>query len=239
MTIEFRKVTWYSKLLALALFVALPFIGFMFGSWYGGLSAHVSDMASLYGAPIQPDSSLPEYYRNTDEWQVAQRNDAGFSIAYPLDFTPNDIYAQVPAPDWSVMAQGNPGTLAMTLVIPKAFEPQTNFNEARLTVGRSGNKAAVQLCTAIPAPGLPGTYATTSINGVLFSVYHMTDAGAGNLYDTTSYRAVHNGQCYAIEYTIHSSQIMNYPPEYHLQPFDIGRVTQVLNRIVATFRFIN
>ncbi|MBI4085949.1 MAG: hypothetical protein HY433_01750 [Candidatus Liptonbacteria bacterium] len=34
MTIEWNKVTWYSKLLALALFVALPFIGFYFGVKY-------------------------------------------------------------------------------------------------------------------------------------------------------------------------------------------------------------
>ena len=34
MTIEWNKVTWYSKVLALALFVALPFIGFYFGVKY-------------------------------------------------------------------------------------------------------------------------------------------------------------------------------------------------------------
>mgnify|MGYP001560749866 CR=1 FL=1 len=34
MTIEWNEVTWYSKLLALVLFVALPFIGFYFGVKY-------------------------------------------------------------------------------------------------------------------------------------------------------------------------------------------------------------
>ena len=35
MKIHWNKVTWYSKLLALILFVALPFIGFCLGVRYG------------------------------------------------------------------------------------------------------------------------------------------------------------------------------------------------------------
>ncbi len=34
MKIQWNKVTWYSKVLALALFVALPFIGFKLGMCY-------------------------------------------------------------------------------------------------------------------------------------------------------------------------------------------------------------
>ena len=239
MKIEFHKVTWYSKIFALALFALLPFAGFVFGAWYGGLVTRINDTAIFESARNQGNTALPAYYQNISEWQTARRDDAGFSIAYPLDFVTNDIYAQQPTAEWSVSTNGLPGTLVMTLTIPKVFEPQTNFNEARLTVGRSGNANAVSLCAVSPAPGIPGSYATATINRVLFSVYHFSDAGAGNLYDTTSYRTVHNGQCYAVEYTIHSSQIANYPSEYHLQPFDAGRLKQVLNRIVETFRFTN
>ena len=39
MKIEWNKVTWYSKIVALALFVALPFIGFYYGTKYGRLTA--------------------------------------------------------------------------------------------------------------------------------------------------------------------------------------------------------
>ena len=34
MKIEWSKITWYSKILALALFVLLPFAGFYLGTWY-------------------------------------------------------------------------------------------------------------------------------------------------------------------------------------------------------------
>jgi hypothetical protein len=39
MKIQFNKVTWYSKALALALFVILPFLGFYLGIRYGRLLA--------------------------------------------------------------------------------------------------------------------------------------------------------------------------------------------------------
>ena len=75
------------------------------------------------------------------------------------------------------------------------------------------------------------------INGIDFTVFHFSDAGAGNIYETTSYRTVHGGQCWAIEYTIHSSQIGNYPPKYGLQPFNEATLHDVLDRIAGTFKF--
>jgi hypothetical protein len=34
MKVEFNKITWYSKLIALILFITLPFIGFYLGMQY-------------------------------------------------------------------------------------------------------------------------------------------------------------------------------------------------------------
>jgi len=41
MTIKYNKVTWYSKLLALILFVILPFIGFYLGMKYAEQRAEI------------------------------------------------------------------------------------------------------------------------------------------------------------------------------------------------------
>ena len=41
MKIEWNKVTWYSKLIALVFFVALPFIGFYYGVQYGKIVAAI------------------------------------------------------------------------------------------------------------------------------------------------------------------------------------------------------
>jgi hypothetical protein len=54
MTIQWNKVTWYSKLIALILFIALPFIGFYLGITYQKMRA-----AGFEGKTIISTSSVP------------------------------------------------------------------------------------------------------------------------------------------------------------------------------------
>jgi hypothetical protein len=240
MNIQWKKVTWYSKTLALILFVALPFIGFVIGIQYG------QSISSLSGSGVQvliPGSSQSQsgsnYYNDVSSWQTDKRPDAGYSIAAPLDFNLGDDYSITPNPNWRMGSNGEAGNLLASLTVPSSFEPQTNFAEARLTIGRSGSQVAVADCLKPDATSGPGVgVATTTINGTTFSIFTSADAGAGNFYETTSYRTVHAGECFAVEYTIHSSQIANYPAEYHLQAFDKNKVTSVLDRIVGTFNFL-
>ena len=214
MRITWNKVTWYSKLVALILFVALPFIGFWLGAKYG------ETVAPLYQASIPTSSSTtssgePAYYSNVAEWQTDQRPDAGLTIAYPIDFEVDDNYAITPVPDWRIGSQNQPGRKLITITIPRAFEPQTNFIDAALTIGLSNQQDAVQQCLTPDQTGVPnaGAPATTTINGIVFTIFQSADAGAGNYYQTTSYRTLHAGACYAVEYTLHSSQILNYPAQ--------------------------
>jgi hypothetical protein len=232
--IIWNKVTWYSKTIALVLFVALPFIGFYCGIQVGAALQAIHDLGVQTGT-----STTSNYYENVAEWQTDSNNtSAGFTIAYPIDFPTADNYTPTPTTDWRVDGNGTSGIKSFTLTIPKVFEPQTNFADATLTVGESGNNAAVQNCLAADQTDGPVTATSTAlINGISFVVYHSDGAGAGNYYETTSYRTLHAGQCYAVEYTIHSSQIANYPASYNLQPFNEGKLTDVLDRIVGTFRF--
>lgn len=237
MKVEWNKVTWYSKVTALLLFVALPFIGFYYGIQFGIILQGLRDIAVLTKQGVATGVS---YYENVAAWQAGERKDAGFSIAYPIDFDTNDIYSATPSTDWRFGADASqPGILVFTLVIPRVFEPQTNFADAKLTVGYSANHGAIAQClTPGPASGPLATTSSIMINGVAFMVFHSTDAGAGNYYETTSYRTLHAGKCWAVEYTLHSSQIANYPESYGLHPFDRGAVTSVLNRIVSTFTLL-
>jgi hypothetical protein len=243
MKIEWNKVTWYSKIIALALFVALPFAGFVFGIRYGISRQYMADiLANLKNASssaaLGAAQSEDAYYHNISEWQTDQ-NSSGWSIAYPLDFNATDNYSPAPTDNWREGTPGGPGLQPFTLTIPRAFEPQTNFAEATLTVGASGNAAAVAQCLAIEPMGPPTQLptSTTTIGGTAFTIFHLSDVGAGNIYETTSYRTVHAGQCWAVEYTIHSSEIGNYPVEYGLKPFDETKLHDVLDRIVGTFKF--
>ena len=238
MNIQWNKVTWYSKLLALALFVALPFIGFYYGAQYGKTIAVIGQMPP---APIASSTVTGiSYYKNPAEWQSDANNTAGgFSIAYPIDFDTQDNYSATPSTDWRAGANNVSGIKYFILTVPRAFEPQTNFSDTTLTVGASSAKAAVAQCMVPDQSGGPATATSSAtINGITFTVFTSSDAGAGNLYQTTSYRTLHAGKCYAVEYTVHSSQIANYPSSYNLQPFDQAKIDSLMQTIIGTFKFI-
>ncbi len=234
--IQWNKVTWYSKILAMVLFVALPFAGFYLGIQYDKFTTViVSPQASLENSVVAPTS---DYYSNTAEWQTdANNTKGGFTIAYPIDFDTQDNYMATPTMNWQVGATTT-GIVFFTLTVPRAFEPQTNFADATLTVGSSEDAAAVAQCMSAGQTGGPATpTSTATINGSVFTVFHSNDAGAGNYYQTTSYRTLHAGQCYAIEYTVHSGQIANYPTSYDLQPFDQAKIDTLMQNIISTFTF--
>ncbi len=241
--IQWNKVTWYSKLIALAIFIVLPFIFFYCGVRYGTAAGYLA--ASQAAHPFATASSSTaenggvEYYRNPAEWQTDAQNAAGgFSIAYPIDFDTQDNIVLAPSVDWRLDANGVPGVRYFTLTVPRAFEPQTNFVDATLTVGASGNAAAVAQCmeTGVSSGPFAAT-STAAVNGIDFTIFRSAGAGAGNYYDTTSYRTIHAGKCYAVEYTVHSAQIMNYPASYGLHPYDQQKIDSLMQTIVGTFTF--
>ncbi|MDR3572205.1 MAG: hypothetical protein P4L81_08565 [Candidatus Pacebacteria bacterium] len=236
--IQWNKVTWYSKLFALVLFVALPFIGFYYGVQYGKLvgAANRQLLSSAANTSIE---TLPAYYATPSEWQTdANNTNGGFSIAYPIDFDTQDNYSATPSTDWRVNAGNVSGVRYFTLTVPRAFEPQTNFGDATLTVGASSNNNAMAQCMTADATAGPAV-ATSSvvIDTVPFTVFYSSDAGAGNIYETVSYRTIHAGKCYAVEYTVHSGQLANYPESYGLTQFDETRVAALMHNIVGTFKF--
>lgn len=237
MKIEWNKVTWYSKLIALALFVALPFIGFYYGTHYGELAELA---AQAPAAAASSSVNVTAYYNDPAEWQTdANNTQGGFSIAYPLDFSAQDNYSAAPSADWRLNSGGVPGVEYFTLTVPSAFEPQTNFVGATLTVGASGNDRAVAQCMTPDTGDGPATATSSAtIDGTGFTVFRSAGAAAGSYYETTSYRTLHAGECYAVEYTVHSGQIGNYPPSYGLRPFDEQQIDSVMQNIVGTFKFM-
>jgi hypothetical protein len=241
MKIKWNEVTWYSKMLALAVFIIVPIVAFWFGVGYGELAAMLTinnGNSAVVSAPSAKGSTAAEYYSNVSEWQSYHDVQGGFAIAYPIDFPNEENYSPALSTDWRVTGNLTPGKLGFTLSIPASFEPQTNFADAKLTVGWSNDAGAVAQCM-MSDPSGPNQIATSSvtINNANFTIFHSTGAGAGNFYETTSYRTLHTGRCYALEYTIHSSQIDNYPASYNLHPVDEKILTDVLDRIVGTFKF--
>lgn len=159
-----------------------------------------------------------------------------FSFTYPDKFVVVGTEASYTT-DWMVNATTT-GLLLAEVDLPSSALPGTNFSDARFRIGTSADPAAVGSClTYNPTGGPQVAPAISRINGVSFTKFISRDAAAGNRYDTTSYRTIHDGQCYVVEYTIHYGAIDNYPKGAVTQ-FDEAKLTTELDAIVASFKFL-
>lgn len=150
------------------------------------------------------------------------------SFSYPdwaRPTNPGQGYTQ----EWAA-GSADLGSIVARVTIPDTFEPNTNFRDARFSVGVSVDAHALASCMATGTP--------VTINGIPFTKSTTSDAGAGNRYDTTAYRTIHEGQCYSIEYTIHTTNLANYPEEAGITAYDPQKVTAVLEGMVQSFRFV-
>ncbi len=129
------------------------------------------------------------------------------------------------------------GKVLVTLLVPKTIEPNTNFSESKFIVGASDHPEAVVSCLTPPI-GNGVAKKETIINGVPFTMITYSDAGAGNFYETTSYRTVKNNQCYALEYTTHSTNIGNYSPSQGIKEFNRIKIQKILDEVVNSFKFL-
>jgi membrane-bound inhibitor of C-type lysozyme len=161
-----------------------------------------------------------------------------FTFNYPSAFTVTGGDGSY-APDWMTNSVAD-GLLLAKLTVPGSVDPKTNFVDATFTVGTSPNAAAVKNCLVAPQSGGSAPIKSiATINGVSYTKFVSNDAGAGNFYETTSYRALRNSQCYAMEYTIHSSNIANYPTNSGITAFDQSKIESVLTGIVSSFTFLS
>lgn len=96
------KVTWYSKLLALIVFGAMPFIGFYLGVLYGNVRNEYTklelqvkqnrDSSPRYQeAPLNVPSTVvpatPTEILDTSTWKTYRNEEFGFEVMYPLDWS--------------------------------------------------------------------------------------------------------------------------------------------------------
>ena len=128
------------------------------------------------------------------------------------------------------------GFLLSKVTIPKSYMPGTNFSEATFTVGRSKESDALRTCSTDATNGEVKD-GTRVIDRGDFTKFTLNDAGAGNFYDTTSYRGIVDGYCYALEYTIHSTNIGNYSPDQGIKEFDKAKIQSDFEKIISSFQF--
>lgn len=172
-------------------------------------------------------SDAPGYATYTDLHKT-------FTFAFPTNFS---VAGAAPGYGYGWTAPATTtGMVLATILVPKSYEPGTNFGDARFSVGVSSDPSAVATCL-LPIARSKTAPDTVVIGDTKFTELGFTGVGAGNIYDTTSYRTVKDGACYALEYTIHYSNIQNYPTDA-VKALDEEKVTTALDEVARSFRFL-
>lgn len=158
-----------------------------------------------------------------------------FSFSYPSQFTLSGGGIGY-STEWMQNATSS-GMLLAKVSVPASYEPGTNFASSRFTLGASSDPSAVASCQKMANPS-NATSSQVAIDGVPFTKITYSGAGAGNFYEYTSYRTDHEGECYAIEYVIHSLNIHNFPSSAGIKEFDRSAVQQMFEGMVQSFKFL-
>jgi len=138
--------------------------------------------------------------------------------------------------DWKLNAKEK-GIVLATVTIPRTYMPQTNFSEGKLIIGKSSDKITIKNCLVNDSVSNNNVIKAT-LSGYPVVKFTSEDAGAGNLYSTTSYRGIIGGDCYSFEYTIHSTNIGNYSTDQGIQEFDKAKIVNDLESVLKSLRLI-
>jgi hypothetical protein len=158
-------------------------------------------------------------------WKTYQDNQYNFSIQYPADFSLTE----------------EPGA-SVSLVVPvKDYFKTQLTSEASLTIN---NPAST--CAANPNDQYATTSAPIDSPAGAFQKSHVSDVGAGQLYDTYEYTLSKGGMCYELVLLMHSTNGAGF---YYSDPAKIASTdaqeasdkaafVQLIDRVVSTFSFV-
>ena len=194
---------------------------------------YVSITQSLFSFKPEPS---PTATPNYSTWRSYTNQKYGVSLKYPAPFqlVPG---RSGPLAEWQLYGLTN-GIEIVSIQIPRSTQILTNFLGASLRIGLSTDVIAVKECLNPPASfGYSDTYTQRLIGGVVFRKFTRSDTGAGNFYEYTSYRAVRNGGCEVFEYSLHKTNIQNYPVEAGRKEFDKTAIINSLESMLDTVQF--
>ncbi|MES2213942.1 MAG: hypothetical protein V4465_00920 [Patescibacteria group bacterium] len=195
---------------------------------FGGLFLWKHPMATVPVSGTATTTELSDMVTYTDP-------NGQFQFTAPQEFVVTGSVAGTTT-EWMTGATTT-GSIIGGITVPRSYMPHTNFDDATLTLGRSSDPVAIRTCL-VDTSGLGAQKEKGTISGFPFSKFTFTEAAAGNRYETTSYRGILDGDCYALEYTIHSGNIANYPPESGIQEFDKEKIVSEFEAIMKSFKIL-
>jgi hypothetical protein len=110
----------------------------------------------------------------------------------------------------------------------------TNLGNASVSVGVSKDPDIVAACGAGQAAQGEKPAGNATLGGIKFTRFTFEDAGAGNRYNSTIYRATSGGNCYELVEFLHWAAMDNFSPGA-IKEFDRAKIEAELHTIVSSF----
>ena len=187
-------------------------------------SQHGTD-ATAGVAPIPSESNR----------QVLESSTFGFRIEYPKGWKarPDFRGSYLANGSWKTYAPTDSlGTPVAALVVPGS----NYVTDAELRIGVSRAREEVQSCAAQPSSVRAGSTDRERIDGADFVKFEATDAAMSHYLDVHSYRAVHQGACYALDLLVYgvNPQVYDPPPK---PPFSKQQAFVEMRGVLRSFHF--
>lgn len=125
-------------------------------------------------------------------------------------------------------------TAAVVVTLDPANFKGTNLGTANVSVGVSNDPTVVAACSAGQAAQGEKPGGTATLGGIKFTRFTFEDAGAGNRYTSTIYRATSGGNCYELVEFLHWAPIENFSPGA-IKEFDRAKIEAELGAITRSF----
>jgi hypothetical protein len=126
-----------------------------------------------------------------------------------------------------------PDAAVVVSIDPNEFKG-TNLGDASVSVGVSNDPSIVAACSAGDATQGEKPDGTATLDSIKFTRFTFEDAGAGNRYASTIYRAISGGNCYELVEFLHWAAIENFSPGA-LKEFDRAKIVDMLHTITRGF----
>lgn len=172
---------------------------------------------------------------SADNRQVLESSAFGFRVEYPKDWTArNDFHGSYLATgSWKAYATPeSQGTPVAALVVPGS----NHVTDAEIRIGVSRAADEVKACATPPSSVHAGSTDRERIDGADFVRFDASDAAMSHYLDVHSYRAVHEGACYALDLLVYGVNPQVYDPPA-TPPFSKSQAFAAMHAVLRSFHF--
>jgi hypothetical protein len=126
-----------------------------------------------------------------------------------------------------------PEAAVVVSINPNEFKG-TNLGNASVSIGISKDPSIVAACSTGQAAQGEKPAGSATLGGIKFTRFTFEDAGVGNRYASTVYRATTGGNCYEVVEFLHWAAMDNFSPGA-IKEFDRAKIEAELNTIARSF----